>query len=75
MLTHSLRVMSKWVEGYSDFKHIEVDDNGERISFMEYIKRYGRPSEQVYIPETDQLVPLYGFMAVLAAASSLSDMY
>src|SRR5207244_1792649 len=46
---------------------------GDDISFMEYIHQYGHPSETVYIPNTAQTVPVYGLMAVLAAATSLAD--
>jgi tetratricopeptide (TPR) repeat protein len=40
---------------------------------MQYIRNHGRPSNKVYLPGSEKEVNLYGLMAVLAAATSLSD--
>ena len=75
-ITHSLRVMSKWVKGYRNLEDIQVphhpDHPTESLTFMGYIEKYGRPAEQVIDP-TGHAIPLYGVMAVLAAATSIGD--
>lgn len=75
-LTQSLRFMSKFIQGYCDFEKILVpnpESPTESLPFMQYIKTYGRPPEKILDPASNRELPIYGVMAVLAAATSLGD--
>ncbi len=68
----SLKIMSRFVEGYQDFEKAKTEDRGEVIAFMEYIKRYKRPPETLLTPE-GKSVPLKGMMSLLAVGRCLAD--
>ncbi len=68
----SLRIMSRYVEGYQDFEKAKAKDGSEEISFMEYIKRHHRPPETLQTPE-GKSVPLKGIMSLLAVGRCLAD--
>jgi hypothetical protein len=69
----TLRVMSKWVNGYHDLGELEVKDGNTTLSFIDYIKKYKKPPELVIEPKKNQEIKLKGIMGVLAAATSLAD--
>ncbi len=68
----SLRIMSRFVEGYQDFEKAKTEDGGEAIAFMEYIKRHHRPPETLLTPE-GRSVPLKGVMSLLTVGRCLAD--
>ena len=72
-ITNSLRVMSKWVDGYRDLGELKVKDKKKVISFMKYIEEYKRPPLFVIEPKSKKEIELKGTMGVLAAATSLAD--
>ena len=72
-ISHSLRIMSKWVDGYHDLGELKVKDKDTIISFMDYIRKYKKPPKLVIEPEENQEIELEGIMGVLAAATSLAD--
>jgi len=72
-ISHSLRIMSKWVDGYRDLEELKVKDKKNFINFMDYIKKYKKPPELVIEPEEEKEIELKGIMGVLAAATSLAD--
>ncbi len=68
----SLRIMCRFIEGYQDFQKARVLDEGESITFMEYIKRHHRPPEALLTPQ-GKSVPLRGMMSLLAVSRCLAD--
>ncbi|MGZ3732670.1 MAG: NACHT domain-containing protein, partial [Parachlamydiaceae bacterium] len=73
VIQDTLRIMSRLVDGYSDFKHAKVlDSNQQSIPFLEFIKTYHRPPEELLTAE-GKTVPLYGFMEMIAVARILGD--
>ncbi len=70
--TDTLRFMSRFVEGYSDFAQAKTEDQGTAISFMDYIKEYHRPPETLIAP-CGASVPLWGIMSLLAVGRVLAD--
>ncbi len=68
----SLRIMSRFVEGYQDFEKAKTEDGSAVISFMEYIKRHHRPPETLLTPDSKS-VPLKGAMSLLAVGRCLAD--
>ncbi|MGZ3633199.1 MAG: hypothetical protein ACXWM7_02570, partial [Parachlamydiaceae bacterium] len=72
-LTNTLRIMSRFVEGYLDFKHARVPDyDGQPTSFIEFIEKWHRPPEQL-LTEEGQAVPLFGLMETIAVGRILAD--
>lgn len=69
----SLRIMSRMVEGYQDFDHVQTrDDGGAAVKFIEFIAKYRRPPEQLLTPD-GTLVPLRGLVGLLAVGRILAD--
>ncbi len=71
-ITDTLRIMSRFVEGYSDFAQAKTADQGTIISFIAYIEKYHRPPETLIAP-CGASVPLWGIMSLLAVGRVLAD--
>ena len=70
----SLRVMSKWVKGYTSLKNIKVrKDDGVECGFIDYIVLNGKPPEKIIEPINGKEVLINGIMSVLAVSSSITD--
>ncbi|MGZ3732427.1 MAG: hypothetical protein ACXU9U_01630, partial [Parachlamydiaceae bacterium] len=73
VIENTLRIMSRFVEGYLDFKHACVpDDDGQPIPFIKFIEKYHRPPEQL-LTEEGKPVPLFGLMETIAVGRILAD--
>lgn len=69
----SLRIMSKFVTVYENFKDALTQDlNGTPITCLEFIKKHHYPPETVITP-TKQAVPLYGLMEIVSVGRVLAD--
>lgn len=69
----SLRIMSKYVEGYQDFKNATTSDlDSTSIAFIDFIKKWRRPPESLLSPQ-GQTVPLYGLIEIIAVGRVLAD--
>ena len=71
-ITDTLRVMSRFVEGYQDFAQARTKEGGRNYSFMEYIEVHHRPPDFLLTQE-DTLVPLKGIFELLAVGRVLAD--
>jgi len=49
-IQNSLRIMSRYIDGYQDFEKAKTNDMGVPIDFMEYIRKYHRPPENLLTP-------------------------
>lgn len=67
-----LRVMSKFIEKYHNFKDARTCDRDGEISFIEFIKKWHCPPENLLTPEKI-IVPLAGFMEMIAVGRVLAD--
>ena len=70
-IKNSLRIMSRCMIGYSDFKDAKVTDNNLHISFIDYLKKYHRPPSSLFV--SGEEVPLKGIMGMLAVGRALAD--
>ena len=69
----TLQIMSKFVNGYKDFREAEtLDADGNPIAFLTFIERYHRPPDRIFGPDKT-LIPLRGFMGLLAVGRVLAD--
>ena len=71
-ITQSLRIMSRYIDGYYDFKEAKALDNGVAISFINYLKIHHRPPLFIVTPNENK-VPLKGIMGLLAVGRTLAD--
>jgi hypothetical protein len=72
-VTNTLRVLARFVEDYCDFEKVETrEEQGELLPFMTYLETFHRPPEKILSPE-QKLVPLHGFVGLLAVARILAD--
>ena len=71
-VTDTLRVMSRFVDGYQDFTQARTRESGRDYSFMEYIQEYHRPPDFL-LTEEGVLVPLNGLIDLLAVGKVLAD--
>ena len=71
-IIETLRVMSRFVDGYKDFTHARTREGGREYSFMEYIEEHRRPPDFLLTDE-GILVPLEGFVELLAVGRMLAD--
>ena len=70
---NTLQIMSRFVENYKDFEKAKtLDEAGHEIKFLEFIERYHRPPDEI-IDQHGELVPLRGFMGLLAVGRILAD--
>ena len=68
----TLRVMSRFVDGYQDFTQARTREGGRDYSFMEYIEEHHRPPDFL-ITEEGVLVPLKGLIELLAVGRIVAD--
>ena len=68
----TLRVMSRFEDGYKDFTQARTREGGLEYSFMEYIQEHHRPPDFLLTDE-GALVPLEGFVELLAVGRMLAD--
>ena len=71
-IIQTLRVMSRFEDGYKDFAEARTKEGGREYSFMEYIQEYHRPPDFLLTDDGD-LVPLEGFVELLAVGRMLAD--
>ena len=71
-ITETLRVMSRFVDGYHDFAQARTREGGRDYSFTEYIQEYHRPPDFL-LTEEGVLVPLHGLIELLAVGRILAD--
>ena len=71
-IIETLRVMSRFVDGYKDFTHARTREGGRDYSFMEYIAEHHRPPDFL-LTDGGTLVPLEGFVELLAVGRMLAD--
>jgi len=71
-ITESLRIMSCFMDGYSDLAHATTLDGNEKMGFMKYLEKYHRSPETILNPEGHS-VPLEGIMELLAVGRCLAD--
>ena len=64
--------MSRFVDGYKDFTQARTREAGRNYSFMEYIEEHRRPPDFLLTDE-GTLVPLNGFIGLLAAGRVIAD--
>ena len=72
--TTSLRIMSRYIEGYHDFGDgWTLDERTETsISFLDFMRIYRRPPDCLLTPN-GTAVPLHGFMEMIAVGRMLAD--
>ena len=68
----TLRVMSRFVDGYKDFTQARTREGGREYSFMKYIEEHHRPPDFL-LTEDGILVPLEGFVELLAVGRMVAD--
>ena len=68
----TLRVMSRFVDGYHDFTQARTREGGCDYSFMEYIQEHHRPPDFL-LTEEGVLVPLRGLIELLAVGRIVAD--
>ena len=68
----TLRVMSRFMDGYRDFAQARTREDGRDYSFMEYIETHRRPPDFL-LTEEGTLVPLKGFVELLAVGRMVAD--
>ena len=71
-IDHTLRFMTKFVDGYQDLALATTDLNGKIVSIREFILNCHRPPEEIFFPD-GKLVPLKGMMELCAAIHFLAD--
>ncbi|MGZ3798153.1 MAG: hypothetical protein ACXVB1_17405, partial [Pseudobdellovibrionaceae bacterium] len=72
-LTNTLRIMSRFVKDYLDFKHARVPDHdGQPTSFIGFIEKWHRPPLELLTDE-GKAVPLFGLMETIAVGRILAD--
>ena len=69
----TLRVMSRFVDGYKDFTQARTREAGRNYSFMEYIRGAPPPPRFFTHRRGELLVPLNGFIGLFQRAESLPD--
>src|SRR5205085_11291781 len=67
---NSLRIMSRLVESYEDFGHAFAFSQGERLPFIEYIRREKCPPEEIATLEGIR-DPLTGLIELLAIGRTI----
>lgn len=69
----SLRIMSRFVENYTDFAlAITFDEEEQNIPFMQFIEKWHRPPTHLLTP-AGKAVPLLGIMEMIAVGRILAD--
>ena len=71
-ITETLRVMSRFVDGYHDFAQARTREGGCDYSFVEYIQEHHRPPDFL-LTEEGVLVPLKGLIELLAVGRIVAD--
>ena len=71
-IIETLRVMSRFEDGYKDFAEARTKEGGREYSFMEYIEAHHRPPDFLLTDDGD-LVPLEGFVELLGVGRMLAD--
>ena len=71
-INDTLRVMSRFIEGYQDFTQARTREGGRDYSFMGYIQEYHRPPDFL-LTEEGTLVPLKGLVDLLAVGRIVAD--
>lgn len=71
--TTTLRIMSRFVDGYMNFQQAKTrDSDGKIISFVEFLQIKHRPPTHLVTPEGEE-VPLFGVIEMIAAGRILGD--
>ena len=71
-ITNTLRVMSRFVDGYHDFAKARTREDGVDYSFMGYIEKFHRPPDFL-LTEEGVPVPLKGLIELLAVGRIVAD--
>lgn len=71
VLTETVHLMSKWIEGYTNLAAAQVSHGGARLPMMDYIETHRRIPEHIVVD--DREIPLVGVVEILASSRLLGD--